>query len=104
MTPISRHICECKLFIITKDVQIDLNIFIIKLVIYLKQKYAGINTRNSLYSTISAAQLKDKVFPDGECLHANIKDAAQSITCNPIKPNNIIHMKRALVFCDECPK
>ena len=33
--------------------------------------------RNSLFSTKSDAHYKDKVFPDGECLHATTKDAAQ---------------------------
>ena len=30
-----------------------------------------------------------------------MKDAANSITCTIIKPNNIINIKRALGFCDE---
>ena len=44
---------------------------------------------------------KDKFFPDGECLNATIKDDAQCITSLFIKPNNIIHIKCALSFCDE---
>ena len=44
------------------------------------------------------------MFTDSECLHAFIKDAAQSITCTPIKPNNIIHMNNDFGFCNECIK
>ena len=43
------------------------------------------------------------MFLYSECLHAVIKDAAQYITCLPIKPNNIIHIKCALAFCDKFP-
>ena len=39
--------------------------------------------------------------PYGECLHASIKYSTRYITCLPIKKNNIIHIKCALVFCDE---
>ena len=41
------------------------------------------------------------MFPDGEFLHATIKDAAQCIPCLPIKPKNMIHINCALGFCDE---
>ena len=44
------------------------------------------------------------MFPDGECLHATIKYAAQCITCIHIKPRNMIHIKCDLGFCDECPE
>ena len=60
--------------------------------------------RNSLFNKKTDTHYKDVVFPDGECLHATIQDAAQCITCLPIKPNNIIHIKCALGFCDECPE
>ena len=55
---------------------IDLNIFRTIPVTDLRHKYLGRHTRNSLFSTTSAAHYKDKVFPDGECLHATIKDNA----------------------------
>ena len=35
-------------------------------------------------------------------MHSTIKDSAQSITCNPIKPKSIIHMECGLGFFDEC--
>ena len=82
---------------------IDLNIFIIKLVSDLQQKSVGRHMRNSAYITTISEHYKDKLFPDGECLHATIKVAAQCISCNHIKPKNIIHMKCSLGFCCECP-
>ena len=62
------------------------------------------HTHNSVHSTISASHYKDRVFPDVECLDATIKYKTQCISYTTIKPDNIIHMKCALVFCDECPK
>ena len=44
------------------------------------------------------------MFPDGECLHATFKDAAQFITCIPIKTNNMVHINCALDFCDYFPE
>ena len=64
----------------------------------------GGHTCNSLFSTKIDANYKDKVFPDGECLHTTIKDAVECITCLPIKPKNMIRIKCALGFCDECPE
>ena len=98
MTNKLRHICRCELCVVPKDMHIDLNIFRIRLVTYLKQNYVGIHTCNSLFSTKIYSRLKITVFPDGECLHANIKYAAQCIICLSIKPNNMIHIKFALVF------
>ena len=51
-----------KLCIIPKDIQIDLNIFITILVIYLQQKSARIHTRNSLIITRSAVHYKEMFF------------------------------------------
>ena len=45
---------------------------------------------------------KDKVFPDGEYLHATIKDTDQCITCLPIELDKVIHIKCDLGFFDEC--
>ena len=42
------------------------------------------------------------MFPYGEYLHETIKHASRCISCSPIKPKNIIHIKSDLVFCDEC--
>ena len=56
------------------------------------------HTLNSSYRTKSAAHYKEKFFPGGECLHATIKDAAQTITFTHVKPNNNIRMKCALDF------
>ena len=72
--------------------QIDLNIFIKKLVTYLKQKYVGRHTRNSAYITTSAVYFKEISPPDSDFLHTTIKYAAQSITFTTIRPNNIIIM------------
>ena len=41
------------------------------------------------------------MFPNGDFLHATIKDTAQNIIYIPIKPNDTIHIKCALFFCDE---
>ena len=98
-----RQICECELCIITKDMQIDLNRFRTRLVTYLQKKYVGIHTCNSLFITKSDAHYKEKVFPDGEFLYAAIKYEAQCITCLSIKTNNMVNIKCALGFCDECP-
>ena len=46
MNPKFYQICGCDICIITKDVQIYLNIFIIRPVIYLQHKYVGRHTRN----------------------------------------------------------
>ena len=46
------------------------------LVIDLQQKFVGIHTHESLFSTKSAANYKDIVFPHGEILNATIKDSA----------------------------
>ena len=104
MTPKLRQICGCDIIIISKDMWIDLNIYRTWFVTDLQQLSVGIHTQNSLFSTTSAAHYKDKVFPDGGFLHANIKYAAQCITYLPIKPMNMINIKCALVFNDECPE
>ena len=75
-----------------------------RIVTDLQYKYFGRDTRNSLISTTSAANDKHAVFPVVECLHDTIKDVAQCITCIPIKPNDIIHIKCDLFFCDEYPE
>ena len=93
-----RKICGYEIFIITKDMNIDLNIFRTRLVTYLQQNYVGRHTCNSLFITTSAAHYKDKLFPDGKCLHATIKYSDRCITCIPIKPKNMIHIKCALNF------
>ena len=53
--------------------QINLNIFRTDIVSYLQHKSVGIHTYNSAYSTTSDAHYKEKVFPDGELVHYNIK-------------------------------
>ena len=98
MTAKLRQICGCEICIIPNDMKLNLNIFRKILVIDLQQKYVGRHTCNSLFITTSVEYYKDKVFPDGECLHATIKNAAQFITCLTIKPNNIINIKCDLVF------
>ena len=65
MNPILRQICGCEIFIISKDIQIDLNIFKTNIVLDLQQKSVGRNTRISLFSTTSAAHYKDKMFSGG---------------------------------------
>ena len=65
ITPKSRQICGCELCIIPKDMQIYLNIFRTRPVIYLQKKSVVIHTGNSLFRTTSAVHHKDKVFPDG---------------------------------------
>ena len=102
-TPKLCQICGFELCIIIKDIQIDLNRSWTNIATYLQHKYVGIHTHNSEFITTSSTNDKDKVFPDGECLHATIKDADQCISCTPIKLNNIIHIKRDLFFCDNCP-
>ena len=62
ITPRLRQICGCELFIITKDMQIDLNIFRTRLVTDLHYKSVGIHKHNSLFSIKSAAHYNDKVF------------------------------------------
>ena len=101
MTLKLRHICGCEICIIPKDMYIGLNISRTRIVTDLQHKYVGIYTQNSLFSTTSDSYYNNKVFIDGECLHATIKDAAQCITCLPIKANNIINIKCDLGFCDE---
>ena len=104
MTPRLRQICGYELCIIPLDIKTDLNRFITTLVTYLQHNSFRRHTCNSLFSTTSAAHYKNKVFPDGECLHDTIKDADQCITCISIKPNNMILIKCALYFCDEYPE
>ena len=79
--------------------QIDLNISRTRLVTDLQHMSVGRHTRNSLFSTTSYARYKHIMFLDGECLHAYIKYAAHYITCLPIKPKNMIHIKCDLGFC-----
>ena len=55
---------------------IDLNILITRLVTYLKHNFFGRHTRNIFFRTKSAVNYKDKVYSDGECLHATTKYAA----------------------------
>ena len=80
------------------DIQIYFKRLKARLVIYLQQNYVGRHTRNSLFITKIDAHYKDKVFPYGEFLHARVKYVAQYITCLPIKPNIMIHIKCDLVF------
>ena len=98
MTLILLHICGCKICIIPKDIHIGLNRFRIIIVTCLKHNYSGIHTHNRLFSTTIYVPYKNKVFLYNECLHANIKYAAQCITCIPIKPNNMIYIKFASDF------
>ena len=86
MTPKSHQICGCELCIIPKDMHIYLKRPRTRIVIYLQQKSVGRHIRNSLFSSTSAAHYK-YIFPDGEYLHATIKDAAQCITCLTVKKN-----------------
>ena len=89
---------------IPKDLYIYLNIFRKRLVTYLQQKYVGLHTYNSLFSTKNDLNYKDKVFLDSECLYATIRDAYQCITCPNIKPNNMVNIKCDLSFCDAFPE
>ena len=76
----THRLCQihgCDICIIPKDMNIYLNIFITKLVTYLQHRFVEKNTRNSAYSTKSAAHYKETLFPYGEFLHATIKDTAQ---------------------------
>ena len=104
MTRRLRQICGCEICIIPKGIYIGLNIFRTTVLSDLQYMSVGRHTHSTAYSTTSAAHYKDKVFPDGECLHVTIKYSAQWISCTTIKPNNIIHMKCALDFCDKFPK
>ena len=101
MTPKLRQICGCELFIITKDMKIDLNRPITKIVTYLQHKYVDRHTQNSLSSTNSAAHYKYIVSPYVKGLHATIKYASQCITFLSIKIDNMINIKCDLGFCDE---
>ena len=58
---------------------------------------------DSLFSTKKDSHYKDKLFPYGECLHVNIKDADQCITCLPIL-KYMININCASDFCGECPE
>ena len=69
---------------------IDLNIFITNIETNLQKKSVGIHEFNGSYSTASAEHYKQKVFSDGDFLHANTKYADQCISCNTVKPKNII--------------
>ena len=100
-TPKLRQLCGCELCIIPKDMQVDINGSRTRVIIYLQQTSFGIHTCNSLFSATSAAYYKEKVFPYGECLQDTTKDAADCITCYPIKPKNMINMNCALGFCHE---
>ena len=104
MNPRLHHICGCDICMIPKYINIYLNRFRTNIVTYLQDKYVGIQTYNSSYSTKSDSYYKQKVFPDGECLHATIKDVSQCISCTPINPNNSIQMNCDLGFCDKFPK
>ena len=79
MTPKIRHICGDELFIINNNMHIDSNKSRTRLVTDLQHKSVRRHTRSSLFSNKSAAYHKEKVFPDGECLHANIKYSSQFI-------------------------
>ena len=71
------QICGCDIFIIPKDMHIDLNIFRRRLVKYLQQKSLGRHTYKSLFVTTSAAHYKYIVFSDLKYLHTTISDASQ---------------------------
>ena len=92
MTPKSGQICGCDISTIPKDIHIDLNRFRTRLVTNLQHKSIR-RKNNSLFSTTSTEHNKNKVFPDGECLYASIKYAAQCITCITIKSSNMINIK-----------
>ena len=55
MNPKLRQIYRFEIWIIPKDMQIDLNIFITRLVTDLQHKYVGSHKNNSAYSTTSDA-------------------------------------------------
>ena len=60
-------------------------------------------TNKTVYLLLKVLHIyKDKLFSYGEILHATIKDSSQCITGLPIKEKKMIHIKCALVFCDEC--
>ena len=88
-----RQIHGCDICIIPKDTQIDLDISRTRLVTDLQQTSVGRQIFNISFSNTRGANNKDAVFPDGECLHATIKDAAKCITYIPVKPNNMINIK-----------
>ena len=77
MNPKLRQICGCDICIIPEGMNIDLIRFSTRPLIYLQQNSAGRHTRNILFINTSYAHYKDKVFPDGDFLHATIKYAAQ---------------------------
>ena len=104
MTPKLRQIFRYEVCIIPKDMKIYLNRFRTILVTDLHQKYVGSHKHNSLFSTTSASYYKYNMLTYGEFLYANIKDADQCITCLHIKPNNMVHIKCALGFCDKFPE
>ena len=58
MTPKLRQICGCELCIITKYMQIYLNIPRTRLVTYLQNTSVEIHTHNSLFITTSTSQLQ----------------------------------------------
>ena len=60
MSPKLRQICVCELCIIPKDMQIDLNRFITRLVTYLQKNYVGSYKHNISFITTSAAHYKEK--------------------------------------------
>ena len=97
-TPKLHQICRCNICIIPKYMNIYLNRFRTRLVIYLRHNSIGRHAQNSLFSTTRDVNYKDKVFPFGECLHATRKDVAHCITCITIKQKNIIHIKCDLFF------
>ena len=57
-------------------------------------------TLNSLFITTRDALNKNRLFSGGEILHATDKDAAQCISCIPIKPKDMIRIKCDMFFCD----
>ena len=97
------QICGCELCIIPNYMQVSLNIFRTKLVTDLQKISVGRHTRNITFSNTSSAHYKDN-FSGWWIPHDTIKDAAQCISFTPIKPNNNIHIKCALVFCGWCPE
>ena len=104
MNPKLRQICRCELCTIPRDMHIYLNRYRIRLVTNLQQKYVGSHTRKFLFSSASAANYKHKVFTYGECLNATIKYFAHYITCIPVNPKYMIHIKYDLGFFDERPE
>ena len=68
MNPKLLQIWVCDICIIPKDMHIDFNLFIIKLVTYLQQKSVGRHTLNRAFSTTSDENYKNKVFLYGDIL------------------------------------